>query len=684
MTWYLKIGAYKKSFADWGLGQLRRCLQSQAADTVTFSAIGANFDADELAAAFGDPITIYRDDAIWFQGIITKIPRSGSDSAESMQYEVSGPWWYLENLVFRQLWNINGGDPVYSSRVILGQAQNGDRIASNLVIEEALAYAIGASAPFQIGDIQATLQIPYDEQKDISCAEVVRTVLRWNPDCIAFFDYATSPATLHIRNRAGLTAVNLAYGEDVQTIKSVDIVPRTDLQVPAVVLAYEITTTTDGEPNVSFTIDKWPLTATGREFRALVMTIPWKGQNITTTKQPIKTRTIEDHFADDTLLPLVRKWWKQIHPQFANMDDSEWAFHDVDGWTPGFLKIQFADPDQLDKHGHPAVIDGLPNELVDGQITPWMEESPFNRRAYRVIMTANILIIPYAQPQEYHVEITATDAATSTYTTSDTDPGDAVPVGVAQSFYNMVSRLHYEGLIALEEGECGGLVQLGNAVNIVGGRAEWTAMQAMVQGIAEDVDGGATKIKIGPPQHLSIQNMIELLRVARPGASSSRQQAGTGPQQRSTGKSANTVQLGQVGGGRNATSPAASIPFTFEAVIKSDVGRQVWVRPGMISGVTPIIGGSPLIALLAAAPVLTVGTADAFIYWHSSSDSHHAITSVSIASGTTIPADSDTDAFGPIAAITIVDGIIAACVNLIDYSLSVQYCNGLWLKGAGS
>ncbi|MEM8826495.1 MAG: hypothetical protein AAGD40_06170, partial [Pseudomonadota bacterium] len=74
---------------------------------------------------------------------------------------------------------------------------------------------------------------------------VIRKMLRWTPDAVAYFDYASSPPTLHIRRRASLTAqaVDLAAG----AVESVRLAPRHDLRRSVVVLKYERTDTVDGD-----------------------------------------------------------------------------------------------------------------------------------------------------------------------------------------------------------------------------------------------------------------------------------------------------------------------------------------------------------------------------------------------------------------------------------------------------
>ena len=91
----------------------------------------------------------------WFVGFVTQTPATGNGNAQSQTYTLSGPWWYLEHLTYRQQWNFPGIDATESfiGRLILGQDLDGTLLTSGAVITEALQYAINSGAPFQIGPI---------------------------------------------------------------------------------------------------------------------------------------------------------------------------------------------------------------------------------------------------------------------------------------------------------------------------------------------------------------------------------------------------------------------------------------------------------------------------------------------------------------------------------------------------
>jgi hypothetical protein len=243
MTWTISCNGVEKTLAGWGLTQVRRKLVSQSTDELSFKADGSPADAAPLFAPYGPWVTLYRDrtqnsdgsfsaGTTWFQGLVTQVPRAGAPDAESMFYKVSGPWWYLQHRVFQQpyqnifLGYTVPGDPNsapvygngYSSHLFLNQGLSGTALLKTTTgqqITEALFWALkpfieaSATPPFQVGAVTPNLDVPIDEVRDITCAEVIHKMLRWSPDAVTWFDYTTSPPTFNCKRRAELTLVNL-------------------------------------------------------------------------------------------------------------------------------------------------------------------------------------------------------------------------------------------------------------------------------------------------------------------------------------------------------------------------------------------------------------------------------------------------------------------------------------------
>ncbi|MDD5679389.1 MAG: hypothetical protein PHW60_15585 [Kiritimatiellae bacterium] len=537
MSWLLTYNGTTKSFAEWGLSNLRRSRVSQAQDTVSFTAPGP-YDAAELFP-YGSTITIsFKNDstgavAPWFYGRVVQVPRSGSGTEESMDYELAGPWWFLDNLVYQQIWSAGMrpqpytlaegevklgeetiGEPpdevvydligVYKSRVILGQDPAGDPRSSGEVIADVINYAIASGAPIQLDPedpIEPDLEIPFDEQQDITCSEAIRRMLRWSPDAVTWFDYSTTPyPTFHCARRSALESLSLALqpnsGSQISNnqISNLQVTPRSDLIVPAIVLKFEQTNTVDGTEYETLVTDKWPVAATGREFAALTATLQLAGFQANYVTQKVVS----------TLIPVG--------------EDAFWTAHDrtyettanqVSAVLPGTTAWSATPYDY---------------ELKEGQIQDWMTGKHFQEVTYTAqVRTTTSLDSAIIKEEIRSVSCTiiTTDCPSGTYTRlASLVTGESIPVGLAKALYDSLHPLQYEGSITLTEEECGNVAAALRAVagftlNLTGGLAAWETMAALIQKVDEDVDFGRTTIHFGPAEQLSPQDLVERLRANR-------------------------------------------------------------------------------------------------------------------------------------------------------------------------
>jgi len=540
MNWLITYNGLTQTFAARGLSNLRRTRVSQAQDTVSFTCPGP-YDAAELFP-FGSIVEIsfqpdVGDNVRWFYGKVIQVPRSGSGTEENMDYILAGPWWHLDNLVYQQAWSagrqvspytLADGESklgeetvdeilydligIYKSRVILGQAPAGTRLNSGQVITDVINYAIASGAPIALGTIEPDLDIPWDEQNDITCAEAIRRMLRWSPDAIAWFDYSTSPyPTFNCARRSTLASLSLPVIPEesgIQSVSALQIIPRPDIQVPAVVLKFEQVNTINDVDYESITTQKFPLSATGREFGALTATLQLAGTQATILSQQIKAKALgADVWANDA-------WWRAHDPSIANDEIYELTF----------IAPHSADPGE-----------DYPNELTEGTVQDWMDK---HVKKHIVYSTCLVTVKDSegndikTEARVLSCEIVVTDAGgvippgveiTKTYTRlTNLVSGETVPAGLAESIYNSLNPLQYDGKLNLVEEEClvgASLVEarahLGLVLNLTGGLAAWATMNALVQQIDEDVDSGRTTLSFGPPEQLSIQDLMEFLRANR-------------------------------------------------------------------------------------------------------------------------------------------------------------------------
>jgi hypothetical protein len=249
MIWTIEYNGTEQTVADWGLAQLTLNRLSQGTDLLTFRADGAAADAAPVFP-FKSTIILRRDrtqesgglwsgGTQWFIGLIIQVPRNGASEAEGMNYKVAGPWWYLDSLLFQQEYQqFNGwkvpGDPTSDPTFIdsetdthlflnlapLNTITPNGKITSGQQIAEALNWVrkpfvdAGQTPPLQVGTITPNLDVPIDEVRDITCAEVIHKMLRWTPDAVTWFDYSTTPPTFNCKRRSELNAVTLDITSD--------------------------------------------------------------------------------------------------------------------------------------------------------------------------------------------------------------------------------------------------------------------------------------------------------------------------------------------------------------------------------------------------------------------------------------------------------------------------------------
>ena len=501
----------EKAVADWGLRALTRERINQAPDIVTFRAESRPSDADPIFA-YGSTIRLFRDGVGWFYGRVVQAPGRAAGKLEEQLYRVAGPWWYLENLVFQQTWQVTNGTsptliPTNKSRLVLSQAPDGTKFSTGAAISEVLAYATARGVPITVGTITPNALVPYAEALDRSCAEVIRNFLRWTPDAMAAFDYTTTPyPTLSIHLRADAGTISLpAYGAP---ISGLELTPRHDLQVQAVVLKFEQTNDIDNDTFTSLIVQSAPPTATGDELGALVMTFDLSGARATYHHQPVVTAEIP---ASDTS-PGVIDWWKGKFAWLNDFDDADLSV------VSGTQTVAIDNP-----AAYPGISAGdVPNELLHGSVSAWMncEAAPLLVSAtleYSGAATDAVEQVFGATNQRVvYTRVMGTNADTGTYSrlTSET-AAEPVPEGLAAAIYAATGVLQYDGAIELTEPECSGTGAPGLLLNLTGGRAEWATMAAQIQRVEENIDLGQTKIVVGPARHLGQTEITAWLRANR-------------------------------------------------------------------------------------------------------------------------------------------------------------------------
>ena len=124
----------------------------------------------------------------------------------------------------------------------------------------------------------------------------------------------------------------------------------------------------------------------------------------------------------------------------------------------------------------------------------------------------------------------------------------------------------------------------------------------------------------------------------------------------------------------------------FKIITKSSKDLEVWIWLGTVNGIVPLLTGLELSSDLDTAPFLTIGSSGGWIYIQADADSNYNVTSASLHSASSIddiPEDTDSTIYIPIGQVYVVESKIKSVGNSINYSLSVNYCNGYWTGGIG-
>lgn len=507
--WTLNINGTTQTLSEWRVHSVLLGKQSFAIDTLSFVAPRGRIDEDQLCG-FGDTIQLLRDGEIWFTGTCDTIPEDAQAAGESQTYQVLNAWRWLEQNNYQQQW-YNG--TIYTSHCIL----NGT-IGNN--IKSVLDYAIanGAGLQYVSSELDVLTAIPpASEFTEKYCASVIVENLQFAPDIVGWFDYATSPPTLHLKRRHALEASSVrfaSYTTDESLPKAAMFKPiRLDkLSVPAVKINGETLVTVDGTQLQIPSVDIYPPGATGREDRAFNAVILLQGSTVRNLFGELETEAIDTTSLD---------WFKR------HCDALRDTRINISRLVPGSVQ-------RLDKDGNVLPVT-YASELIPGggTIADWMEnetgtpiiaQREFFR--FKIDLEFNETFgdgVPLVglKDQLFSFDLVTTNAAaghTEYSAIESVDSGDPSIVGLAQFLYESlnhfdggVAKTQYAASITLQEQECTGQIDLGSVVNLFGGRAEYETMRALIQSISFNIDNGVTEITCGPPRQWTIGSLLALL-----------------------------------------------------------------------------------------------------------------------------------------------------------------------------
>lgn len=497
-VWTLTIDSVTRTLAEWRVEGVVLQRRNLAADVLRFNAPRAAFDEDPLCD-YGATLTLLRDAVPWFIGQREVVPAQAAAAGEAQGYTFRGVWRWLEDNVYQQYW--------YAGTIPTSHCILNGTVGANLRAVLDYAIANGAQLQYNLADLIALAPVPpVSEFTEKLCADAIIEQLHFAPDVVAWVDHSTTPTpTVRFRRRADLSAATVRLADhandSVPAVESILLTPRPDLRVPSVKINGETIQTVDGDQFVIPSIDVYPHGSTGREDRAFNAVITLQGSTTVNVFGELDCETIDTDSLD---------WFK------ARVDALRDPRINVLRLVPGSVE-------RVDEDGVAIPVgDQLPRELLPGggQIADWMGFQ-FQRETFRFKVDLEFnetagdgVPLVGLKDQLFAVELITTDAPAGHTTHSaiaEQQEGDPSILGLAQYLYDSLNPLHYEGGCTLLESECSGAIDLGTALNLLGSRAEYATMRAVIQEAAFEIDTGRTTVTFGPPRVLGISEILALL-----------------------------------------------------------------------------------------------------------------------------------------------------------------------------
>lgn len=467
--------------------------RANAADAEFFPGTGstlhfANRDVDTFTARglpagllqSGDEVVIaYKGTTVFRGDVKTITDRHGRGDDRIQDVTVAGPWDKLQRLVFRQTWNraVKGGSPVTfsTSRVILGQYPTGIAQTMNAQVAEIVTYAASKCGITIGANAAPALYLPFDEARDITCADAIRRELRFFPKLIVRFNYASGTPALVVAAPSGSDAAYVAtvpktervYQYDAHPVSCVDIaVDAFDVVVGGKSASYHQIYPADGDPD---------------SLDCLHVMIPLAPGSASTTNESFKsiTEPVPTDLNDKT-------WWMAKHPRLANVAASAIRITDA------------ARSDSSETTVYPNIAKATKGEI---------EEAGLHCRVTRFTCKCHIETAEYDEDEiQLSMDFLTTDATgteehprTYTWQTgSESVDGETLPDGLAEALYKQRA-----GALASEQMT----VRLGNSLPAIGDMADGLILQSYDIDLADLT----ARLVFGRPEHLSAEDMRSLL-----------------------------------------------------------------------------------------------------------------------------------------------------------------------------
>ena len=517
--WTIEYNGIEKPLADWGITDAVRVRKSQAIGTLTLTAGGRPIDAVELFA-YGAVVIVKRDGVRWFYGRADWVDRRGSLNGEDQFGRLVDPWWYLTQLIFKQVYKVflhyPNNDPTQppvfqewdNPHVMLNQAFDyvahpDGKLTTGEQIREVLQWAISQGAPIQIGEITPDSDVWIDEDKNLLCDQAIIKQMASTPDAVTDWDMTTLPyPTLNIRRAAELPAVTVPVGG--RPTNQLKIKERPDWARPFVSIHFEQSV----NGYLSLYDDNWPSPLPAQKFGgfescASLLPFTSSGQSAT--------------LVCEAPAPLSLGWWQVRRQELAgyqavNLAPTAQRQIQFQAGTLSIISLE-QNPDGSVIPLNPALV----NELRDGNIADWMVGIGGQRARISVLVNIEHDDGSTQYNMVLYHDCTLTNAVSNTYTSvSITSPGEPLPIGMARQIYEALEGLTAEGMLDQIDAEVASAFDQWCVLNFASAaRPAWASLRALPQSITDTIRKGATSVEFGFPGFLNPNQLLALNRAAR-------------------------------------------------------------------------------------------------------------------------------------------------------------------------
>lgn len=441
-----------------------------------------------------------------FRGIITRARRNikrGTEVANLL--EAKSGWYFLERIPYAQKWkHVPDGATeavqIQSTRVVLNQDSTGESMTAWQQINDILAFAKTVSTYSPItwvdetigateGSRLATTTLPFDEARDLTCAQALERILRFFPDISVAFE----PQYKQMVFRSGAGPHDAAVYVDGYAGALALTDELTDAWINGVRIEIERTGNINGTPYRRIDLQTAGETAGINKLNA---TLELAGASSTRTRQRIDV--VVEPFGD----PTSPTWWVSRCPAvFGNTGAADITINTV------------VRSGEADKASYPNI---TATPIVDLEaagllarkeiVTCWADITRRDAAGDVVEVEKNVCI---------RVELVTTNANTRTYTyttAQSSSTGEPVPAGLAAAMLEARSNdgravsvtldvpTRYDIFGLLDSFTHGPMPEVGDSYQgLVAQSVEYLFPQRTIN------------VQFGPPEHLSAQDMVGMM-----------------------------------------------------------------------------------------------------------------------------------------------------------------------------